>query len=130
MTDLVCCPSTHLRTQGVPFFWTTVFTHSIRYTGTASATLSHDAVIIDGDVDAFKFVAYYITSGRVTAVATMGSDPAAAAVLQLMKCVTTGRGREGCICIRIFVGSTTVTVSNPHTRTHICIASAHKGNNM
>ena len=68
--------------QDVPFFWTAFFGKGIRYVGNAR---TFDDIIIEGDAAALKFVAYYVRDGKVKAVSTMASDPAAAAIFQLMK---------------------------------------------
>lgn len=81
--------TTHYKT--VPFFWTSVFGKGIRYTGYAH---SFDEIIYEGDVAGLKFVAYFIHHGVVAAVATVASDPAAAAVFQLLKAGVTLRADE------------------------------------
>jgi len=43
---------------------------------------------VDGDLDALKFIAYYVKNEQVLAVATLQRDPAAAAAAELL-----GQGR-------------------------------------
>ena len=42
--------------KSVPFFWTVQFGKSIRYTGFG---LGYDDIVIHGDLDELKFIAYY-----------------------------------------------------------------------
>lgn len=58
----------------VPFFWTAMFGKSLRYAGYGSGV---DDFIIDGDVEAMKFVLYCCKGDKVAAVAAMGMDPVA-----------------------------------------------------
>ncbi|XP_067636931.1 apoptosis-inducing factor 3-like isoform X3 [Eurosta solidaginis] len=58
----------------VPFFFSNVFGKGIRYAGYGRFT----EVIIKGDLENWKFVAYYLDSdGKVLAVLTVGHDPVA-----------------------------------------------------
>ncbi len=69
----------------VPFFWTTQYGLSLRYAGN---NMAPDEVIIKGsldDAEKMAFVAYYATKGKITAVATLGADPVAAAAAELIR---------------------------------------------
>ncbi|ETN64401.1 disulfide oxidoreductase [Anopheles darlingi] len=58
--------------QTVPFFWTVLFGKSFRYCGYGTP----EEVIVDGDLEALKFVAFYIgKAGRVIAMASCQRDP-------------------------------------------------------
>lgn len=61
--------------RSVPFFWTHIGSKSLRYTGYG---YGYDDIIIDGNLEDLKFVAYYTKGDYVVAVATMNSDPFAA----------------------------------------------------
>lgn len=58
--------------QSVPYFWTVLFKKSVRYAGFGEG---FDDVIIDGDLEALQFVAYYTKGNDVVAAASMNSDP-------------------------------------------------------
>uniref|UniRef100_A0A182N6V4 Rieske domain-containing protein n=1 Tax=Anopheles dirus TaxID=7168 RepID=A0A182N6V4_9DIPT len=59
----------------VPFFWTVLFGKSFRYSGYGNP----DEVIIDGDLEALKFVAFYIgRAGRVIGMSSCQRDPVVA----------------------------------------------------
>eukprot|EP01112_Ceratiomyxa_fruticulosa_P020486 TRINITY_DN6985_c0_g1_i1.p1 TRINITY_DN6985_c0_g1~~TRINITY_DN6985_c0_g1_i1.p1 ORF type:complete len:622 (+),score=147.53 TRINITY_DN6985_c0_g1_i1:98-1963(+) len=64
----------------VPFFWTNQFGVGLRYVGYAP---KYDEVIIDGDLNTRKFVAYFIRNGKIAAVAAMGKDPYGPAAVEL-----------------------------------------------
>jgi len=67
--------------DSVPYFWTTIFGKSIRYTGHA---LYFDDVIFHQDsADQFKFVAYYVHQTKVTAVCSLARDPLVSACAEL-----------------------------------------------
>jgi len=67
--------------NSVPFFWTTIFGKSVRYTGHA---LFFDDVIFHQDPsDKFKFLAYYLHQNKVTAVCSLARDPVASAAAEL-----------------------------------------------
>lgn len=53
----------------VPYFWTRAWDNSLAYSGVGQ---KYDDVIVDGDLQAMKFVAYYARNGRVVASASMG----------------------------------------------------------
>lgn len=65
-----------------PFFWTVMFGKSIRYAGHAT---SYEEVVIDGDLNAGVWAAFYLRADVVLAVATMGRDPYASQAAQLMQ---------------------------------------------
>ena len=70
----------------IPYFWTMVFGKSLRYVGNVgSEGATFDNVIIEGDLAKGEFVAYYTKKDRIAAVATVGRDPVAVAVGQLMR---------------------------------------------
>lgn len=61
--------------KAVPFFWTVLFGKSFRYCGYGQP----DEVIIDGDLAALKFVAFYIgKGGRVIGMSSCQRDPVVA----------------------------------------------------
>eukprot|EP00744_Colponema_vietnamica_P004209 GILI01006321.1.p1 GENE.GILI01006321.1~~GILI01006321.1.p1 ORF type:complete len:644 (-),score=270.29 GILI01006321.1:147-2021(-) len=72
----------NVRYSDVPFFWSMMFGKGIRYAGYASG---FDDVIYHGDVEAQKFVAYYVKDSKVVAVASMQSDPAAVLAAEALK---------------------------------------------
>nr|XP_015837774.1 PREDICTED: apoptosis-inducing factor 3 isoform X2 [Tribolium castaneum] len=75
------------RLQAVPYFWTKLFGKSLRYAGHGKFS---DVVYI-GDVDKFKFVAFYLDGDEVVAAASVGWDPVVsqfAEVLALGKTLT------------------------------------------
>lgn len=55
----------------------------LRYVGTGKASQWKD-VIIDGNVDDLKFVAYYYTNDEIVAIATMQRDPIMAQAAELL----------------------------------------------
>ena len=67
--------------KSVPFFWTMMYSKSIRYTGYG---FGYDDIIVHGDLDAPNFVAFYTKGEDVVAVATLGADPLAAQVAEIM----------------------------------------------
>ena len=69
----------------VPYFWTVLFGKSFRYTGHGKAHEVH----IDGDLEALKFVAYYMDeAGKVIAMASCMRDPV---VSQFAEYLTQGK---------------------------------------
>lgn len=60
--------------HSVPFFWTVVCGKSLRYTGYG---FGYDDIVVSGNFDEQKFVAYYTKGDHVVAVAAMNSDPLA-----------------------------------------------------
>ena len=72
----------------IPFFWTMAFGKSLRYVGSVASpgvAAAWDNVIIEGDVSAGKFVAYYIKGDKIGAVATVGMDPVAVAASECLR---------------------------------------------
>ena len=67
--------------QGVPFFWSGQFGVSLRYVGHAE---DWDEVVIDGDLDAKKFIAYYVQGDAVLAAGGVGRDKEMTALHALM----------------------------------------------
>jgi len=74
--------------EAVPFFFTQMFGKGLRFSGYGK----YKEVIIDGDLDAMKFAAYYINeSDTVVAVASCGRDPIVSQFAELQsqgKCIT------------------------------------------
>ncbi|XP_039627083.1 apoptosis-inducing factor 3 isoform X2 [Polypterus senegalus] len=68
--------------KNVPFFWTAMFGKSIRYAGHGEG---FDDVIIQGDLDELKFVAFYTKSDEVIAVASMNYDPIVSKVAEVFR---------------------------------------------
>lgn len=68
--------------RAVPYFWSAQHGSSLRYVGHAEG---FDEVIIDGDLYAEEFVAYYVADGAVRAVFGMGRDKEMAAAEELMR---------------------------------------------
>ena len=54
----------------------------LRYCGVGAG---FDDVIIDGDADALKFVAYYVKGDKVVAVASMQRDPVVSKASELLR---------------------------------------------
>lgn len=67
--------------ESIPFFWTQIFGKSVRYAGYNEG---YDDVIIVGDLDELKFIAYYIKDEVVVAVASMNSDPVVSQFAELL----------------------------------------------
>ncbi|KAL0266961.1 UNVERIFIED_CONTAM: hypothetical protein PYX00_009360 [Menopon gallinae] len=67
--------------NAVPFFWTVLFGKSIRYAG---HSYNFDDVIIDGDLEELKFVAFYCEGNIVAAIGTMNRDPLAAKFAEML----------------------------------------------
>ena len=68
--------------KGVPFFWTAQSGFNFRYLGYVR---NWDDLIIDGDIQARKFIAYYIMNNMVHAVAGINRDKEMAAIEELMR---------------------------------------------
>nr|XP_015221826.1 PREDICTED: apoptosis-inducing factor 3 isoform X2 [Lepisosteus oculatus] len=77
--SILGCP---LEINTVPYFWTAMFGKSIRYAGHGEG---FDDVIIQGDLDELKFVAFYTKSEEVVAVASMNCDPIVSKVAEVFK---------------------------------------------
>ena len=69
----------------VPFFWTQQYGTSFRYVGHAQ---NWDEVVIDGDVGAQKFLAYYLENGELRAVFGVGRDTDLCAVEECLRLST------------------------------------------
>uniref|UniRef100_A0A8C2I1W1 Apoptosis inducing factor mitochondria associated 3 n=1 Tax=Cyprinus carpio TaxID=7962 RepID=A0A8C2I1W1_CYPCA len=67
-------------TKTVPYFWTAMFGKSIRYAGYGDG---FDDVVIQGDLDELKFVAFYTKSEEVVAVASVNYDPIVSRVAEV-----------------------------------------------
>ncbi|KAM9547397.1 apoptosis-inducing factor 3-like [Salvelinus alpinus] len=65
----------------VPYFWSAMFGKSLRYAGYGDG---FDDVIIQGDVDELKFVAFYTRGEEVVAVASMNYDPIVSRVAEVL----------------------------------------------
>jgi len=68
--------------HSVPFFWTMQFGISLRYTGNA---MTWDRLVIKGELESKKFAAFYVKNNQVLACATMGFDPIAVIVSELLR---------------------------------------------
>jgi NADPH-dependent 2,4-dienoyl-CoA reductase/sulfur reductase-like enzyme len=68
--------------DGVPFFWTRQFDAGLLYVGHAAGW---DEIIYEGEVSAQAFLAFYVSAGRVLAVAGMNRDREMAALEELMR---------------------------------------------
>ncbi|KAK1160087.1 apoptosis-inducing factor 3-like isoform X2 [Acipenser oxyrinchus oxyrinchus] len=75
----------------IPYFWTAMFGKSIRYAGHGEG---FDSVIIQGDLDELKFVAFYTKSEEVIAVASMNYDPIVSKVAEVFGSGRTIRKRD------------------------------------
>ncbi|CAH0549204.1 unnamed protein product [Brassicogethes aeneus] len=65
----------------VPFFWSMLFGKGLRYCGHGR----YDDIIYQGDVQGFKFVAFYLNKeGLVIAAASVGMDPVVSQVAEMM----------------------------------------------
>ncbi|XP_026101049.1 apoptosis-inducing factor 3-like isoform X1 [Carassius auratus] len=75
----------------VPYFWTAMFGKSIRYAGYGDG---FDDVVIKGDLDELKFVAFYTKSEEVVAVASVNYDPIVSRVAEVFGAGKTIRKRD------------------------------------
>lgn len=57
--------------DAVPFFWTTQFDATLNYIGHVK---DWEEFIVDGDIGAKDFLAYYVKGGRIAAIAGMNRD--------------------------------------------------------
>ncbi|XP_064612325.1 apoptosis-inducing factor 3-like [Liolophura sinensis] len=71
--------------HSVPYFWTVQYGKSIRYTGYGPG---YDDIIIHGNPDELKFVAYYTKGEKVVAAASLNFDPI---VSEVAEALNTGR---------------------------------------
>ncbi|XP_078337500.1 apoptosis-inducing factor 3-like isoform X4 [Crassostrea virginica] len=67
--------------RSVPFFWTVQYKKSIRYTGYGPG---YDDIVVHGDLDAPKFIAYYTKGDEVVAAASLNFDPFVARLADMM----------------------------------------------
>lgn len=67
--------------RSVPFFWTQMYGKSVRYTGYG---VGHDDVVLHGNLDELKFVAFYTKGEEVIAVASLNYDPIVSQAAELM----------------------------------------------
>uniref|UniRef100_A0A8D0HKK0 Apoptosis-inducing factor 3 n=1 Tax=Sphenodon punctatus TaxID=8508 RepID=A0A8D0HKK0_SPHPU len=75
----------------VPYLWTAMFGKSIRYTGYGEG---FDDVVIQGDLDELKFVAFYTKNDEVVAVASMNYDPIVSKVAEVLAAGRSIRKRD------------------------------------
>ncbi|XP_070402202.1 apoptosis-inducing factor 3 isoform X4 [Nothobranchius furzeri] len=75
----------------VPYFWSAMFGKTIRYAGYGDG---FDDVIIQGDLDELRFVAFYTRGEEVVAVASMNYDPIASRVAEVLGSGKTIRKRD------------------------------------
>lgn len=68
--------------DGVPFFWTQQFGVSLRYIGHVN---DWDEIILQGDLQEQKFLAFYVKGNRVLAVAGVGRDHEMAQLHMMMQ---------------------------------------------
>jgi NADPH-dependent 2,4-dienoyl-CoA reductase/sulfur reductase-like enzyme/nitrite reductase/ring-hydroxylating ferredoxin subunit len=66
----------------VPFFWSYQFGVGLDYVGHAG---QWDEVVIDGQMDAGDFTAYYVKAGQITAASGSGRSKQMTALLELMR---------------------------------------------
>ena len=73
----------------IPFFFTMQYGKGIRFAGDTNGGFGE--VIIQGDIDNYKYVAYYVEKNgtRIVACSTLGMDPIASHFAQLL-----GSGRQ------------------------------------
>ncbi len=72
----------HRRHIAAPYFWTAPYMMKLEYVGHAKGDAQ---MVVRGDLDARKFIAYYLRDGIVAAAAAMDEDQAMAAILTLME---------------------------------------------
>ncbi|XP_043966933.1 apoptosis-inducing factor 3 [Gambusia affinis] len=65
----------------VPYFWSAMFGKTIRYAGYGDG---FDDVIIQGDLEELRFVAFYTRSEEVVAVTSMNYDPIVSRVAEVL----------------------------------------------
>jgi apoptosis-inducing factor 3 len=69
------------RYSAVPYFWTVPYMIKLEYVGHAKGD---DEMVVRGDLDARKFIAYYLRNGVIAAAAGMDQDQEMAPILVLM----------------------------------------------
>ncbi|XP_046904445.1 apoptosis-inducing factor 3 isoform X1 [Hypomesus transpacificus] len=77
--------------QTVPYFWSAMFGKSLRYAGYGEG---FDDVVIQGDLEELRFVAFYTKSEEVVAVASMNYDPIVSRVAEVLGSGKTIRKRD------------------------------------
>ncbi|NXG17309.1 AIFM3 factor, partial [Grallaria varia] len=65
----------------VPFFWTTLFGKSIRYTGCGKG---YTDTVVKGSLEQQKFLIFYIRDGHVTAAASLNCDPMVSLIAEVL----------------------------------------------
>ncbi|KAK7934082.1 hypothetical protein WMY93_004978 [Mugilogobius chulae] len=75
----------------VPYFWSAMYGKTIRYAGFGDG---FDDVIIQGDLDELRFVAFYTRSEEVVAVASMNYDPIVSRVAEVLGAGKTIKKRD------------------------------------
>ncbi|TNN49355.1 Apoptosis-inducing factor 3 [Liparis tanakae] len=75
----------------VPYFWSAMFGKTIRYAGYGDG---FDDVIIQGDLDELRFVAFYTRNEEVVAVASMNYDPIVSRVAEVLASGKTIKKRD------------------------------------
>ncbi|KAM9194363.1 apoptosis-inducing factor 3 isoform 1-T1 [Dugong dugon] len=75
----------------LPYLWTAMFGKSLRYAGYGEG---FDDVIIQGDLEELKFVAFYTKGDEVIAVASMNYDPIVSKVAEVLASGRAIRKRE------------------------------------
>ncbi|XP_048859576.1 apoptosis inducing factor mitochondria associated 4 [Brienomyrus brachyistius] len=71
-----------LEMSSVPFFWTVLSKRSIRYVGHGEG---HTEVVLKGNVEELKFLAFYIKADDVVAAASLNFDPAISQLAERMQ---------------------------------------------
>lgn len=68
--------------EAPPYFWTNEFGTRLDYAGHAEGW---DELIVDGDLGAPSFVAYYVQGGRIVAASGVKRDPDLSTLIELMR---------------------------------------------
>jgi NADPH-dependent 2,4-dienoyl-CoA reductase/sulfur reductase-like enzyme/nitrite reductase/ring-hydroxylating ferredoxin subunit len=71
-----------IKFDSIPFFWSGQYDLKLRYVGHAT---EWDKVVIDGDLEGQKFLAFYVKDRRILAVVGCGRDREIAAIAELMR---------------------------------------------
>ncbi|KAM5181822.1 apoptosis-inducing factor 3-like [Mantella aurantiaca] len=75
----------HTPVNSVPYFWTSLLGKSIRYAGFGEG---YTEIIMKGDLEEMKFLAFYLKDDIVVAVSSMNFDPT---VSQVAEAILSGR---------------------------------------
>merc|ERR1719422_2060498 len=67
--------------NSVPYFWTVQFGKSVRYAGYGPG---YDDIVVHGNMDEGKFLAYYTKGSAVVAAASLGWDPVVSQFAELL----------------------------------------------